>query len=402
MVQLVRHRMMTAAVVALCALGPADASADVGSCLAGLKRRARGAGISERLVDEALGKVSVRERVIELDRRQPEVVATFAGYLGPRVTDAKIERGRALAGEHRRLLDQVTARYGVPGRYLLALWGIETSFGRRVGDLPVLDSLATLACDRRRSERFSRQLVAALHILERELVPRDRLNGSWAGAMGNFQFMPTVFLRHAVDFDGDGRRDLWDLPDALASAANLLRGSSWEPGIEWGREVRLPSGFPHQLADEHRPRPLDAWRRLGVRQADDQPLPAGALQAALVLPAGHRGPAFLVYPNFEVLKRWNRSTFFALAVGHLADRIGGAAPLTRPPPHDEPGLSRQTVEALQERLEKRGFRSGSTDGVFGPATRKAIRAFQRRHRLIPDGHPGREVLHALGIAPSDR
>ncbi len=380
--------------------GVAEAVVEPGfaTCLTALKRGARGAGISGRVVEEALAKVVPREQVIELDRRQPEVIATFAGYLNRRVTEAKIEKARALASEHRALLDRVAAGYGVPGQYLLALWGIETSFGRYVGDKPVLDSLATLACDRRRGDRFGRQLLAALRIVDDGLVPLERMSGSWAGAMGYFQFMPAIFLRHAVDFDRDGRKDLWDLPDALASAANFLRGLGWQAGIPWGREVRLPERFPHQLTDETGPRPLAVWRRLGVSRVDGSPLPAGGLDAALVLPAGHRGPAFLVHRNFNVLMRWNNATFFSLAVGHLADRIDGAGPLSRPPPEDQPGLTRETVQALQERLNQRGFRAGHPDGVPGAATRKAIRAFQRRNRMIPDGHAGAEVVEALGLA----
>jgi len=371
------------------------ASTEFAACISNLQKRARAEGVAEDVV-KRLGQVEQRQRILDLDRRQPEAAETFAEYLRRRVTDTKIEEARAFASEHKRLLERVSRRYGVPAPYLLAFWGIESHFGRHVGDIPVLDSITTLACDERRAASFSRQLMAALHILDRRLVLPERFTGSWAGAMGNFQFMPTVFLRYGVDFDGDGLRNLWDFPDALASAGNFLRGLGWKPGIRWGREVTLPEGFPVHLADGKTARPLRRWRRLGVREANGRRLPASSLKAALLLPSGHRGPAFVVYRNYHAIMRWNQSSFFALAVGHLADRIEGGRPLHRPPPDDEPRLSRQAVQTLQERLHERGFDCGEPDGVSGSATRDAIRAFQRKHGLVADGYPGPEVIEALG------
>jgi membrane-bound lytic murein transglycosylase B len=389
---------LTAVISTLFYASAAPAATDFGRCVGELQQKARQEGISGNVVDTALANVSFNKRVIELDRRQPEFTATFAGYLNRRVTEDKVRRGRDLLAEHRSLLRRITRRYGVPGHYLVAFWGIETHYGRYFGKMPVLDSLATLACDERRSAYFTNQLMAALHIVDAGDISAERMNGSWAGAMGNFQFMPSVFQRYTVDYDGDGRRDVWhDLPDAFASAANFLQALGWEKGTRWGREVRLPEGFPYHLAGIDNKRPLSEWRKLGIRDADGNALPRADLKAALLVPSGHRGPAFLVYHNFRVIMRWNRSQFYALAVGHLADRIAGAAPLRQPPPADLERLSRDTVKTLQQRLRERGFDAGEPDGIMGPLTRQAVRAFQRDRNMVADGYPGTEVFRALGM-----
>ncbi len=393
-------RTLLGAVLVLLCAAPAAAQGDFPDCVSRLQQQARGEGISESVVETALGEVDYRERVIELDRRQPEFTQTFADYLGRRVTDERVTRGRELLAEHRSLLDRVAREYGVPARYLVAFWGLETNYGTYFGGMPALDSLATLACDRRRSDFFTTQLLDALRIIDEGAIKADRMQGSWAGALGNFQFMPSIFLRYAVDADGDGRRDLWgSLPDAVASAANFLRDAGWRAGERWGRDVRLPEGFAFDQTGTDQPRPLTQWAEMGVRSADGTELPRSRMEGSVIVPAGYRGPAFMVYHNFDVIMRWNRSHFYALAVGHLADRINGAGALHRPPPSDAPRLSRGAVLSLQKTLNERGFNAGTPDGIVGPATRSAIRAFQQDRDLVADGHPGAEVLAALDIDP---
>ncbi len=384
--------------IAASLLAPALLADDFAGCVAGLSERALREGISPATVKTALEPVRFEQRVIEADRRQPEFTDTFASYLGRRVTAGRIEQGQQLLRQHAELLARITREYGVPPAYLIAFWGLETNFGSYFGNIPVLNSLATLACDPRRADYFSGELLNALRIVERGDVEPGRMIGSWAGAMGHTQFMPSVYLRYATDGDGDGKIDLWGSPaDALTSAANFLRGIGWRAGERWGREVLLPKGFDYRLAGRNQTRTLAAWTALGVRRADGTPLGSHDMEASLLVPAGHQGPAFLIYANFDTIMRWNRSEFYAIAVGHLADRIAGAPPLRRPPPQDAPRLSRDQVAALQTRLAERGFDSGTADGVFGPATRAAIRAFQQAQGWIADGYPDSKLLAALKV-----
>ncbi len=372
---------------------------DFTACLADLRERAADEGVSA----EALPAVEPVERVLDLDRDQPEFTTTLADYLARRITDARVERGRALLAEHEALLDELYREYGVPPRYLVAFWGLESGFGSNLGRTPVLDATATLACDQRRRDYYTGQVTAALRILDRSPLEHEDLKGSWAGAMGHVQFMPEVFVRYAVDYDGDGRRDLWgSVPDALASAANFLQDLGWQSGWRWGREVLLPPDFPYELAGSE-PRPLADWKRLGVRTAYGRELSDAAIDASLLVLAGHEGPAFLVYDNFHTILRWNRSEFYALAVGHMADRLAGRAGLANPPPQDAPRLKRTQVVALQERLAERGFEPGAIDGIPGPQTRQAIRRFQKSQDMIADGFASREVLSRLSlqVAESD-
>ncbi len=371
------------------------------ACIASLSDRARGEGISEQTLAATLARAQYLQRIIDADRRQPEFTDSFARYLGLRITDTQVERGRALADTHGPLLARISREHGVPAQILLALWAVETSFGRFFGEIPTFDALATLACDQRRSAFFAGELMAALRLVERGHVAPEDMLGSWAGAMGHVQFMPSVYLRHAIDGDGDGRADLWNsVPDALASAANFLAALGWQPGWRWGREVQLPAEFDYTLAGRGQRRPLAEWQQLGLRNAGGGPLPVADATASLLVPSGHQGPAFLVYDNFHVLMRWNRSEFFALTVGLLADRIGGAPPLVTPPPADTLRLSRMQVTALQQALNDAGFDAGSPDGIMGPATRGAIREFQHARGQIADGFPNAAVLAALGIEAS--
>jgi len=375
-----------------------EAPAGFEECKLQLQEKAIAAGVSAKTVHEVMAKVVHVDRVIELDRRQPEFTTTFADYLNRRVNDDRVNKGRELIKEHSALLQRVTEATGVPAPYLVAFWGLETNFGSYFGKMSVPDSLTTLACDARRSTFFTEQLIAALRIIDEGAIPAEQMEGSWAGAMGHVQFMPTVFLKHAVDADGDGRRDLWNsLPDAMMSAGRFLQSMNWDGDYRWGREVLLPENFDYSLADGRRLE-LSKWRDLGVTDAFGKPLAREDINAALVVPAGHRGPAFLAYHNFKVIMGWNRSEFYAIAVGHLADRIAGAGILQNPPPVDTPALSRDTILELQAALNERGYDAGKPDGITGPATRSAIRKYQHDAGLIADGYPGQELLDGLAAS----
>ncbi len=381
-----RTRLATIAVLCGGMVGnPLQASDDFQNCLGSLQERAREAGIGENVLAQVIPELSLQDRVLELDKRQPEFVQTFGAYLDARVSEERVKRGRALYERYQSFLDDLTEEYGVPGQYLVAFWGLETNFGSYLGNMPTLDSLATLACDPRRSEFFSSEFVTALRVLERETLEPGDMRGSWAGAMGHTQFMPSSYLQYAVDGDGDGKIDLWGSErDALASGANFLSQLGWEPGLRWGREVRLPEGFDYRLAGGER-RPLREWVQKGVRRADGSPLPEAEVDARLLVPAGHEGPAFLVYDNFSVIMKWNRSEFYALSVGHLADRIAGAGTLRQPPPQQQ-ALARDQVKAMQKSLNRRGYDAGEADGVLGPATRDARLAEGPEHgqRRVPE------------------
>ncbi|RZA02820.1 MAG: lytic murein transglycosylase, partial [Moraxellaceae bacterium] len=307
-------------------------------------------------------------------------------------------QGKALLAQHKQLLDQITRQYGVPAVYLLAFWGLESDFGRVFGNIPVVDSLTTLACDTRRSEFFSGELMSALRILDMGDVAPEKMVGSWAGAMGNLQFMPSTYLQHATDYDGDQKRDLWNsMPDAMASAAKFLQSLGWQSGSSWGQEVKLPNGFSFLDAGLKNTKTVMEWKKLGVKFANNQPLPLENQKASLLIPSGHQGPAFLVYENFNVIMRWNRSEFYSLAVGHLADRIGCAGPLVQSPPANELRLRFDQITVLQEQLNQRGFDAGVPDGILGPGTRRAISQFQHQQGMIADGYPDTNVFNVLGI-----
>lgn len=343
-----------------------------------------------------LSQVSLSERVLELDRRQPEFTQTFAGYFNGRVSETRVERGREMLATHRALLAEIQQRTGVPPQYLVAFWGLETNFGSYLGKMAIPDSLATLACDRRRSRYFTGELISALRIIDSGDVALEDMNGSWAGAMGHVQFMPSAYLRYAVDFDGDGRRDLFSsTEDALASAGYFLKALGWQPGLRWGREIQLPETFDYVLARGAVKKPLAEWRRLGVTDAFGHPLSTVPVDAALRLPAGHRGPAFLTYENFDVIMGWNRSVYYALSVGHLADRIAGAGRLQTPPPEDDLRFSNEDLRALQEQLNALGYDAGEPDGRLGPATRSAVSLFQSDNGFIPDGHLDPQVVEKI-------
>ncbi|MCE2510528.1 MAG: lytic murein transglycosylase [Alphaproteobacteria bacterium] len=306
-------------------LAPKPAFAEeFGAWLSALRAEAEEKGIRAEILDAALRDVTPLERVIELDRSQPEFTLTFDDYLSRVVPASRVNKGRQKLAENRALLQEVAKRYGVQPRFLVAFWGIETDFGRLTGGFSVIQALATLAYDGRRSTFFRKELLAALQILNEEHIAPDAMTGSWAGAMGQSQFMPTTFLGFAVDHDGDGRQDIWtSRGDVFASAANYLAKSGWRGDETWGRAVRLPEGFDSALIGLETEKPIGEWQALGVRRANGNDLPKADLQGSIVLAEGSGGPAFLVYRNYRAILTWNRSTFFAVAVGTLADRIAG-------------------------------------------------------------------------------
>jgi membrane-bound lytic murein transglycosylase B len=314
----------------VCAQPSADSqAARFSEWLAELRAEAVAGGISEATVNAALTAISPLERIIELDRNQPEFKLDFWTYVDRVVTESRVEQGRRLLVEHGPLLEDVSRRYGMPAHLLVAVWGVESNFGAIQGSFAVIEALATLAYDERRASMFRRELIHALRIVDQGHIELARMRGSWAGAMGQLQFMPSTFIDYAKDGDGDGRKDIWgSAADALESAANFM-APAWRPGYIWGRQVELPADFDRALADLDVTKPLAEWQSLGVRQVDGSSLQSAGIDASVVLPAAGREPAFLVYDNFRALMRWNRSQFFAIAVGHLGDRIAGRPPLQR-------------------------------------------------------------------------
>lgn len=297
---------------------------DFGQWLEGLREEALGAGISPATLEAALAGIEPIPRVIELDRRQPELTWTLEQYMTRIVSEERVARGREKLREHGALLEQVSKKYGVPARFLTALWGIETNYGQTSGGFQVIPALATLAYDGRRSAFFRKELLLALRIVDQGHVTPERMMGSWAGAMGQMQFMPSTFTGYAVDGNGDGKIDLWgSREDAFASAANYLSRMGWDGARTWGRAVRVPPGLDRSVVSLEVRKPLEEWQALGVRRTSGADLPeAPGLTASLIQPDGPATPAYLVYDNFRTILRWNRSQFFGIAVGTLADRIG--------------------------------------------------------------------------------
>nr|ABB79949.1 translycolase-related protein [uncultured bacterium pES01019D12] len=387
-------RLVLTTLIGLIATFPAQA--DFEQCKANLKDRARAEGIDPSTINHVLDAVDYNAKVIELDQRQPEFTRSFGNYYHLRVTTSRVAIGRALLATHIDLLQRVRRQTGVPPHYLVAFWGLETNFGNIFGNMSVPDSLTTLACDPRRSEFFSAELMNALRIIEAGDVEVEKMRGSWAGAMGHVQFMPSAYLNYAVDGDGDGRRDLWgSIPDAMFSAGNFLQQLGWQPGIRWGREVILPDSFDYALANTGKAKPLNDWRKLGIKDVFGQPLAKSDIATSLLVPSGHKGPAFVTYQNFDVIMRWNRSEYYALSVGRLADRIAGAGKLRNTPPDADLKLSNGLVLQLQENLNTLGYDAGEPDGVPGPMTRSAVSRYQQSKGVIADGYLDATILEAI-------
>ncbi|MBL8628623.1 MAG: lytic murein transglycosylase [Rhodospirillaceae bacterium] len=364
------------------------------------RREAAAKGISARTLDLAFADIKLIPRVIELDRKQPEFTQTFWRYLDGAVSEARVRDGAARLKENGALLDGLEKKYGVPGRFLVAFWGLETNYGRNLGGYPVIHALATLAFEGRRATFFKTELFDALLILDRGHTTADKMVGSWAGAMGQTQFMPSTFLKHAVDETSDGRIDVWgQTPDALGSGAHYLQNLGWNPKQTWGREVRLPAKFDFTLASldggaKDTLKSLQEWSTLGLTRADGAPLPRQDVQAALIIPAGAKGPAFLVYDNFRAILKWNRSIFYAVAIGYLSDRITGGPALAGTRVNDPP-MAREQVMALQSALQKLGELKAEPDGVFGSGTRQALQVYQRKCGFPADGYPSPDMVRIL-------
>ncbi|MED5239976.1 MAG: lytic murein transglycosylase [Pseudomonadota bacterium] len=366
-------------------------------CITELQADAIATGLPENLVKENLAGVSLNEKVIELDRSQPEFTSSFADYYTRRVSDTRVATGRERYQELQPLLRELTRTYGIPGHYLVSFWGLETNYGGYLGYIPTLDALATLTCEGRRGAYFKGELFNALRILQAGDVDLKNMQGSWAGAMGQTQFMPAIFLRYATDHDGDGRRNLWgSREDALASAANFLRDLGWQEEERWGREISLPDNFDYALTGLAVKRSLKEWSSMGVRMPNGSALPAADMEASVIVPSGHNGPAFLAYQNFRVIMGWNRSVSYALAVGRLADRIAGAGELSVAPV-PAPRLDRGQVTRLQQTLNQLGHDAGPEDGLLGPGTRKALARYQQSQGMVADGFPDKNVLTRIGI-----
>jgi len=402
------RRLLRRSLAAICLFAAAFAAAPAGASdvpapppfeewLAELKADAKRRGVSDETLAEAFDGVAPLPKVLEYDRSQPEFTRTFWQYLDRAVTETRIERGRALLREHAGLLGRMERKYGVQPRFLVSFWGLETNFGDYTGGFPVIDAVTTLAHDRRRADFFRSELLHALSILEAGHIAKPQMKGSWAGAMGQLQFMPSTFTGHAIDADGDGRKDIWgSLPDVFGSAANYLSNVGWRGDETWGREVRLPAGFDLELASSSIRKSLQDWQDLGVRRIGgaDLPIVAG-MEASLLLPAGVNGPAFLVYENYRNILVWNRSAYYAIAVGHLADRLVGLPALAAERPANDRAMSRDEVLEMQRRLNALGFDAGEPDGMVGPATRGAVKAYQKAAGLPPDGYPTPSLLEAL-------
>ena len=355
------------------------------------RQYAAGQGISEATLNKALDGVRYRERVIELDGYQPEFVRPIWEYLDTAVSSTRITNGQEKLADHRNTAQQMEQRYGVPAEIIVAIWGIESNYGSNFGDFSTLESLATLAYDGRRRDFARGELLAALRIIDQGDIAAEDMKGSWAGAMGHTQFIPSSFEAYAVDGDGDGRRDIWDsIPDVMASTANYLARAGWQSGQPWGVEVRLPEGFDYAQTER---RSSAEWRNQGVK-AQQGELP-NFDSAAIVIPAGANGPAFLVGANFRAILRYNNATSYALAVATLGDAIAGREGIQHSWPRDQAPLTRDDVQELQRALNRVGYSVGGADGVMGPNTRQGLRNFQRDQGLIPDGFATQELLEQL-------
>jgi lytic murein transglycosylase len=383
------HPLMTAEAIRA-------AAADFGNCIAALWPQAERRGVNRVNFERYTAGLTPDLSIMDLLDAQPEFNKSTWDYLDALVSDERITRGRELLAQHAPVFAAAERAYGVDRHIVAAIWGVESNYGTMGGERSVLRSTATLACVGRRRDYFREEFLSALEILQRGDVAPDRLIGSWAGAFGPTQFMPTTFKRFAVDFDGDGRRDVVDsVPDVIASTANNLKIDGWASGERWGYEVALPPQFDYLLADPARQMMIAQWRTLGIRRADARPFPRRSARAFLLLPAGARGPAFLMLGNFRVIMKYNPAEAYALAIGHLADRLGGGGPLVQSWPRDERALTIAERFELQQLLAQRGYDVGEPDGLLGPRTRIAIRNFQVAAGQIPDGFASSLVLDRL-------
>ena len=378
------------------AVAPTAEDRALAGWVAGFRPRALAAGISDATFAAAMTGLRYDPEVVERDRNQAEFTKTIWEYLEIAASDERVANGRRAVRDQNATLAAIESRYRVEGEVVAAIWGLESAYGTRRGDTRVLDALATLAYDGRRGRFFEQQLIAALKIIQSGDTSPDRLRGSWAGAMGHTQFIPTSYLAYAQDFDGDGRRDIWaeDPVDALASTANYLRQAGWVYGQPWGMEVRLPEGYDYRQSGKAVKKPVGEWLRLGVRDVAGNTIPDYGT-AQILLPAGSRGAAFMVFKNFQVISRYNAADAYVIGVGHLSDRIKGGDRIAAAWPTGDRALKRAERRELQERLSAKGYATGGADGVIGPNTEEAIRRYQRAVGLTPDGHASWEMLRRL-------
>ncbi|MEO1640860.1 MAG: lytic murein transglycosylase [Pseudomonadota bacterium] len=391
-----QRRQFLGAALAVTLPFPVFAQSGFQSWIAGFRGRARRAGITDGTFNAAFADVQYLPDSIERDRNQAEFVRPLADYMSTAVSDTRVRNGRSLVQQYAGLLAAIEVRYEVEPHIVTAVWGMESNYGQRRGDTPLISTLATLAYDGRRGRFFESQLIAALKILQNGDVAPRNMTGSWAGAMGHTQFIPTSYEAYAVDFTGDGRRDIWadDPSDALASTAAYFRRFSWRRGQPWGVEVRLPRGFNYNQTGRAVTRSPADWASQGVVDTAGRAVPNYG-NATISTPTGAGGPAFMLFRNYDVINRYNNAEAYIIGVGHLGDRIRGAGPLRTPFPPDERRLRRAERRELQERLTRAGFSTQGVDGVIGPNTRSAIRAYQRSQGLIPDGHPSLSLLQRL-------
>jgi membrane-bound lytic murein transglycosylase B len=372
------------------------AAANFRACLAGLWPLAERRGVTRAVFDANVAGLTPDLRIMDLMDSQPEFTKSFWDYLDILVNDARIENGRAILAQHRAVFDAVEKAYGVDRHFIAAIWGVESNYSTQIGDRSVIRSTATLACVGRRQDYFRDEFLSALEILSRGDVTADHLKGSWAGAFGPTQFMPTSFKRYAVDFDGDGRRDVVDsVSDLVASTANNLKKDGWVAGQTWGYEVVVPKGFNFLLADRSRAMTMREWERAGIQRPGGKAFPRPDDKAYLLVPAGAQGPGFLMLQNFRVIMKYNPAEAYALAIGYLADRLRGGEPFVQAWPRHERVLTRTERYELQQLLAERGFDVGEPDGRLGGRTRNALRAFQSSVGHVPDGFASATVLERL-------
>ncbi len=362
----------------------------------GFRGRALSQGISAQVFDRAFRNARYDPDVVSKDRNQAEFKSQIWDYLDNAVAPPRIKEGQAALRKHRRLLERIEAAYGVEAEVVVAVWGLESRYGTRMGDYPMIDAMATLAFDGRRGKFFESQLIAALRILQSGDVNVGDFTGSWAGAMGHTQFIPTSYLAYAVDFTGDGKRDIWsDNPaDALASTAAYLKRFGWRKGIPWGVEVKLPNGFDAANAKRSIKRMPSQWAQQGVTDMHGKPVPDYG-SASILLPAGKSGAAFMIFNNFAVIERYNNADAYVIGVGHLSDRITGGPAIQTPWPRGYAPLSFEEKKELQRRLKRKGFGVEKIDGLIGPNTRSAIRAYQQSVGMEPNGFPSQDVLRRI-------
>jgi len=384
------------ALAALSAGALARADDEFARCLAGLRTEAERAGVLRATYERLTASIKPDPSLLELLDNQPEFKTPIWDYLASLVDDERVADGRDMLAQWKTVLDEVERRHGVDPATVVAVWGVESNFGRSFGKRPIIASLANLSCAGRRQSYFRGELFSAMQIVQRGDVAAEAMVGSWAGAFGHTQFMPSTYLRLAVDFDGDGRRDLvGTVPDALASTANFLAKAGWRAGQPWGYEVKLPAGFDASSAGRRNKRALADWSARGIRRIDGAALDGPAQDAALLLPAGVGGPAFVVFRNFDAIYGYNAAESYALAIAHLADRLRGGSPFKTAWPTDDPGLSRAERRELQTLLLQRGHAVGEPDGVIGTASRAAIKAEQQKLGITADGRAGQKLLARL-------